>query len=677
MHHQRKILERFVLLSTFILDFSLVFFLLIGGGSVQAAPAESNGQGIDTTSEPPTPKVIVNVDFENGMPPGINAYSVTTAIDTDRAHSGRAALRITNVPTVSTGTFTFNLDGRIDFSSNAEFSLWLYAEPDANSAVYISANDGTRRYSITGSTPIKHGQWTQVTGRVHASDWCESDKDFKLVIRTSGTCWIDDVLMSTGTPETPSQVWFKLKQLLHTEADKRVSSLSLGDILALDARNAVFAPDTASVQTMLPATSDAAIPAEGLLVFAVDVKDDLELTGTLHLEPDIDLRPAIRVTVLCNDTVIGVPSVKAAPWESWGSNRPGPMPENVRGERPPSIVELTGFRMTKGRHYITIAGPHIRPGGIFNKLELRADARPAEKPLYTFGMFADTHIGVARSSWANTKLLGPAAVELEAALRQLKNENAEFAIIAGDMTDHAWRKEAEIFAGVVERSGLPVYGCKGNHDSFDPAARTHYASLMPKLFPSGPESTDYAFARPPLRFIVLDGSYWRDEEGKLHEHLVPNAHSTYRDGITDWLRETLAKNTTTPTIVVSHFLFHIKGGMSDITGYNGEGARMDKEIMPIIDAAPNVVATFSGHHHYNSFSTHNGITCFMIPAFAEWPNAYHVCRVYPNRLEWEIRQFSNRGFIREGVVKEMALLWMLHTTEGDLSGAVSLVPRKP
>jgi len=677
MHHQREILERFVLLSTFVLCFSFVFFLSVGGGNVRADLSESNWQEIDTASAQPVPKVIVNADFEDGMPSGVNAYSVTTAIDTNRAYSGRASLRIANVPTVSAGTFTFNLDGRIDFSSNAEFSLWIYAEPDTNPAVYISANDGTRRYVITSATPIKPGQWTRVSGRVHASDWHESDKDFKLVMRTSGTCWIDDVLMSTGTPATPSQVWSKLKQMLHAAADKRVSSLTLGGSLSLGARNAALAPDTAFVQITLPATPDATIPAEGLLVFAIDAEDDLELTGTLHLEPDTDLRPAIRVTVLCNDTVIGAPSIKAAPWVSWGNGRPGPMPDDARGERPPSTVELAGFRMTKGRHYITIAGPHIRSGGIFGKLELRANASPVEKPLYTFGMFADTHIGVARSMWANTKLLGPACVELEDALRRLKSENAEFAIIAGDMTDHAWRKEIEIFAGVVERGGLPVYGCYGNHDSFDPAARANYASLMPKLVPAGPENTDYAFTRVPLRFIVLDGSYWRDKDGKLHAHLIPDAVPAYRDDITDWLRETLADDTATPTIIISHFLFYIKGGMSDITGYNGEDARIDKEIMTILDAAPNVVATFSGHHHYNTFAIRNGITSFMEPAFAEWPNAYRVCRVYADRLEWEIRQFSNRGFIREGVVKEMALLWMLHTTEGDLSGAIPLVPHKP
>jgi len=665
MTYCREFLKNDSVLSTFV----LCVFLIVGG-SVKADPS-------NTTSALPAPVVIVNADFENGMPSGIDAYSVTTAIDTNWVHSGRASLRITNVPTVPTGTFTFNLNGRVDFSSNAEFSLWIYAEPDSNPAVYVSANDGSGRYLIAAAPPIETGQWTWVSGRVHASDWRESDKDFKLVIRISGTCWIDDVLMATGTPETPSQVWPKLKQLLNITADKRVSSLTLGGTLTLDARNAALAPDTAISQVILPATDIIPIPAEGLLVFAIDAEDDLELGGTLYLEPDADLRPAIRVTVLCDDTVIGAPSVKAASWEHWANGRPGPMPDDLRGERPSSIVELAGFRMTKGRHYITIAGPHIRSGGIFGKLELSAKAEPAENPLYTFGMFADTHFGYGRAVWANTKLLGHASGEFEAAIRKLKSENAEFAIIAGDMTDHGWRKEIEIFANVIERGGLPVYGCYGNHDTFDPAARANYASLMPELFPFGHKNTDYAFTRPPLRLIVLDGGYWRDEDGKLHEHRVPNAVSAYRDDITDWLRKTLAQDTTTPTIIISHFLFYIKGGMSDITGYNGEDARMDKEIMSVLNATPNVVATLSGHHHYNAFATRNGITCMMIPSFTEWPNAYHVCRIYSDRLEWEIRQFSNRGIIREGVIKEKALLYTLHTTEGDLSGSIPLIPREP
>ncbi|MDX9793687.1 MAG: hypothetical protein RBU24_09295 [Kiritimatiellia bacterium] len=42
------------------------------------------------------------------------------------------------------------------------------------------------------------------------------------------------------------------------------------------------------------------------------------------------------------------------------------------------------------------------------------------------------------------------------------------------------------------------------------------------------------------------------------------------------------------------------------------------------------------------------IACLQNAAFAEWPNLYRVLRVYPDRIEWEVRQVHNRGFVSEG-----------------------------
>lgn len=61
----------------------------------------------------------------------------------------------------------------------------------------------------------------------------------------------------------------------------------------------------------------------------------------------------------------------------------------------------------------------------------------------------------------------------------------------------------------------------------------------------------------------------------------------------------------------------------------------------------------------------------MNPAFVEWPNTYRVFRVYQNRLEWELRQVPNRGFVRESFVPSKALSWMISTGDGDLTGTVS------
>ena len=626
-------------------------------------------------------KTVINADFEKSIPPESATWRTDTAIDNTRAHAGKSSLRVSKKSGVADGTYYLTLDGKIDFNSNCDFSVWVYAEPGDNVGAYLSADDGSgARYTIVDATgTIEPGKWCQLSGTVPAGDWRRHDSAFRLNVRTKGTCWLDNFTFRSGLPETPAQVWPKLKPALNTAADKRLSPLSPGGSLALDSRNAALAPDTATTATTLPADASTVIPAEGLLVFAIDAKDDLDITGSLTLEPDADLRPGIRATVLCDDTVIGAPSVKAAPWKGTstaGSERPGPAPD-IRGATPPSTVQLAPFRMSKGRHYITIAGPHIRPAGAFAKLELRAKERPAEKPLYTFGVFSDTHLGFGRSPWMNLKLNARSGDELEASLRQLKRENAAFAIIAGDMTDGGRRSQLADLNGVVRRANLPVYACLGNHDTFRDS-RKDIAEVIPKLFPSGPDNTNYTFTRGPLRFIVLDGAHWRAKDGSMHDfRAAASNRQTYDPATFTWLRDTLAKDTATPAIVISHFEFFRRRGISSTTGYNLGNGSQDKDIMAILAPATNVVATINGHFHHTTADSWRGITALQNAAFAEWPNSWRVCRVYADRLEWETRQMSNRGTIREGVVHSQALLWMLSTDTNDLAGSVSLAPRAP
>ncbi|MDR2674344.1 MAG: metallophosphoesterase [Opitutaceae bacterium] len=620
------------------------------------------------------------------MPPVVRPYNSTPATDTTRAHSGAASLRVTPKKGYASATVFFNLDDGLDFSKDCEFSFWAYTEKANGVSAYISADDGSTRYTVASAhgATVEAGKWCELRGIARAADWRKWDSEFRLVIKFEAPCWIDDVLvLNTGPATLPSQTWPRLEKALHAAAGKRASALKPGATVTLDATRAAFAPDTAGVEASLatPAPAGAiALPAEGLLVFAIDAADDLDLEGSLTLEPDADLRPGLRVTVLAGNTVIAAPAVKAKAWSGTPSvgGSPGPAPD-IRGERPPATVPLAPFRLAKGRHYLTVAGPHFRPAGAFARLELRAKDRPAEKPLQTFGFLADTHLGYGRPNWMNLKLNARSGEELESSLRQLKREGADFAIIAGDMTDGGRTSQYQDLAAVIKRVGLPVYGCIGNHDTMADS-RADIAKIIPKLFPSGPENTDYAFTskKLPLRFIVLDGSYWIGKEGQILDYRVAGAsRTTYRAGMHDWLRQTLAGDTATPTLVVSHYPVYLQRGVSPVSGYDLGKTLLDEKTAALLDATPNVVATLNGHMHYNEVAVRNGITYLQNPAFVEWPNAYRVFRVYKDRLEWEVRQFPNRGLIREGVIPEKALLYMLSLSDGDLAGAIPLAPRQP
>jgi predicted MPP superfamily phosphohydrolase len=678
---------------------------------------------------PAAPSAIVAENFEDGHPPpAAKPYNTTLATDTTRARTGAASLRVT--PKKGYATVFFDLDDGLDFSKDCEFSLWVYTEKAGGVSAYISADDGSKdRYTVTNALgTVEAGKWSELRGIARAADWRKWDTAFRLVINLSAPCWVDDILIAnTGPAILPSQTWPKLETALHAAAGKRATTLAPGATVTLDATRAALAPDTAGTECNLigytPSGAAAPpienreskienplpIPAEGLLVFAIDAAADLDLTGILELHhtfpasttagaaaPDSsfvirnsslggeaapDLRPGLRATVLAGNTVIAAPAVKAKAWRGTrDGTRPGPAPD-IRGERPSATIPLAPFRLAKGRHYLTIAGPHFRPAGTFARLELRAKDRPAEKPLHTFGFFSDTHLGFGRSNWMNFKLNARSGEALESSLRQLKREGAGFAILAGDMTDNGKTSQYKDLAAVIKRAGLPIYGCIGNHDTFADS-RADIAKIIPKLFPSGPENTDYAFTPKnlPLRFIILDGSHWRGKDGKILDWQNKSegaADTTYRAGMHDWLRKTLAADTATPTLVISHYPFYLQRGVSPVSGYDLGKPSLDKKTVTLLDAAPNIIATLNGHLHCNEVATRNGITFLQNPAFVEWPNAYRVFRVYKDRLEWEVRQFPNRGLIRESVIPEKALLYTLSTTGADLAGAIPLAPRKP
>ena len=345
----------------------------------------------------------------------------------------------------------------------------------------------------------------------------------------------------------------------------------------------------------------------------------------------------------------------AAP--AWGIAEitdPAPL---VRGAMPAARIELGRWLLPRGRHYLTIAGPHFRDAGVFRALRLVPTGEPVAAPLYTFALIADTHVRFeGRHLWMNLKMGEAVAAEFGATLRALAQEGIDFVMHGGDMTENARRDEFALFAGILRSQSLPVYGCMGNHDVYLETSRPDALELLGDQFPGG--VLDYVLSKPPLRFVVLDV--------KIEE---PDARDTQRT----WLRNALAADRTTPTIVVWHYAPYNRGGLSSCGFRMHDWSVLGREaVLDLVREAPNVVATLNGHDHWDEVNVLEGLQHIQNAAFVEWPNSYRVFRVYPDRLEWEVRQARNRGFIRESFVVPKANSWMIATAESDLHGRVPL-----
>ncbi len=610
---------------------------------------------------------VLSEGFEAEVP-DLHTYQATYAADDSRAHTGARSLRVTPDPR---GGAYFRLDGTLDPTSDYQFSAWVYAGAEGAVQLYISASDGETRHTKASVSGGKAGEWVQLVGAIRAEDFRENDCDLMLAMVGSAESWFDDVaIIPTEVPDPPLEVYPHLETFVRTWSNSRISRLEPGRSLRLRATDGAFAPDLAQLHAALPDEPQVRIPADGLLTFAVDVPEATWVTGSLRLRPDEDLRPGLRAYVLSDSTLIAAPMVTARDW--------GPVPvreaiPDIRGRRPSPRVQLTEWLLPAGRHYITVAGPHSRPAGEFVELRLRTTPRPVEQPLMAFTLFSDTHLSTGRSPWMNVIMYEPSVAALRDELQSLQASGADFALIAGDMTNSGTAADFELLAGVLNDVDLPVYGCIGNHDSYLESSRPDALRLVPELFPRG--ELNYVLERGSLRFIVLDASYWRTRDGSILDHIIRDDWVAIGlpEGQMQWLRETLAADTQTPTIVVWHYGFHDRLTASSCGHLmRGSTCADSAEALDAIEQAPNVIATLCGHSHWNQVNVVEGITHVQNPGFAEWPNAYRVFRVYRDRIEWELRQVANRGLIREAFTPEKAQSWMISTGPGDLTGTVPL-----
>ena len=617
-----------------------------------------------TTS--PTDEVVVQEGFEGDLP-DFHTYRAQYAADTARAHSGTHSLRVT--PTDKSGGTYFRLDGIVDLESDYEFSAWVYAGTSESIRLYISASDGKRRHTKASVAGGRAGQWVQLVGVLRGKDWNPTDTEVMLAMSCSAESWFDDVVLrKTKLPDPPITIYPQVSQALRDLADRSPVQITVQTETTLRANSGVLVAGLDGTAPTRPQDAQAVIPPDGLLTFALDVPASLYVTGTLQLTADKDLRPGLRAYVLSDDTVVAAPMVKAEAWEGVGKPLTGPAPE-ITGVSPSEEVQLATWLLPAGRHYLTVAGPHFRPGGTFQQLRLRALPRKVETPLYQFALLSDTHFGSGRAVWMNTKLDGPSQQEVAATLAGLKREGIDFALLAGDMTDHATREQFEALGKVCRNSGLTVYGCIGNHDSYSATSRRDALELCPELFPNG--TTDYVVNKRPLRMIILDGAHWKSKDGQFMDHYDSSNSGGigHRPEQIQWLKEELARDTRTPTLIILHFPMVCREGLSSC-GYILPHLTMSPKAKEVVEQAPNVAAVLCGHTHWNEYNPKDGIAYIVNPGFCEWPNAYRVFRVYEDRMEWELRQVSNRGFIRESFVVPKALSWAISTAQDDLTGTV-------
>lgn len=155
-------------------------------------------------------------------------------------------------------------------------------------------------------------------------------------------------------------------------------------------------------------------------------------------------------------------------------------------------------------------------------------------------------------------------------VQQMKSENADFCLHAGDVTDkgesHNLGALKEVFRGLR----APLYPVIGNHDYLTPTDRSAYTRTFPMRI-------NYYFRHDGWQFLGLDTS-----EGQRYEKTVIQP-ATFR-----WLDDYLPRlRKDRPTVVFTHFPLG--------AGVQYRPTNADALLERLRDF--NLVAVFNGHYH--------------------------------------------------------------------------------
>ena len=173
------------------------------------------------------------------------------------------------------------------------------------------------------------------------------------------------------------------------------------------------------------------------------------------------------------------------------------------------------------------------------------------------------------------------------------NGKPSFILVTGDCSADGSEASYLRLAGKLQRLGAPAYYLPGNHDDAARMARL----LAGRAIGTGDKLTQ-EFEAEGWRFVLLDSSVPGQDWGALGKEQL------------EWLRDTLAANPATPTIVVVHHNPVPVGSawLDTMTIADAD------ELLPVLDSAPQVRGVLYGHVHQEAADQRAGKEYLAAPS---------------------------------------------------------------
>ena len=208
---------------------------------------------------------------------------------------------------------------------------------------------------------------------------------------------------------------------------------------------------------------------------------------------------------------------------------------------------------------------------------LLSDFRPdfSKKPLYSFGILSDVHIG---RSAINPK------PDFERALTFFNSKNVVHTCICGDITQNGKEAELNGYKDILPVANAPVYTVTGNHDATTSGLNLDLWTQcigLPVVYEQSVEANGKVD-----HFLFLGMSIWNFATPYLDEHLA-------------WLEEKLEAYRNERCFIITHLFFPDRAG--NLNGIYPSGNWLRGEQLQTLERLCDRYVNsiwFSGHSHW-------------------------------------------------------------------------------
>ncbi|XGV95565.1 MAG: metallophosphoesterase [Leptolyngbya sp. BL-A-14] len=281
---------------------------------------------------------------------------------------------------------------------------------------------------------------------------------------------------------------------------------------------------------------------------------------------------------------------------------------------------------------------------------------------FRFAIISDLHIALPQTIWDHPSrfhLVEVSIPALEIILDRLSEENLDFLLLPGDLTQHGEPENHVWLAERLAQLPYPAYVIPGNHDV--PSAQANNTSIGLADFPhyyrsfgyDNPQQLYYTCPLlPGVRLIALNSNQF-DAQGKQQGYLD--------DDQLRWLQDTLTAHSDELILVMVHHnvVEHLPGQSRHKLGqrYMLDNAPILLQLL----RSTGVQLVFTGHLHVQDIACSEGVYDITTGSLVSYPHPYRVLelqtddqgqrtlQIASGRVEsvpgWETLQETSRDFM--------------------------------